>query len=230
MMAHLLSDRYGYSIHIGLMVALSMLAGCKVDWHHAGMQGLQGSGHVSTENRTLPDFNKVELSGAAQIVWVPAAQPGLTISADDNIIPVIQTTVQQGTLTVGSKQGYSSDHPVILTIHSPHLTDVSVSGLNQVDINGLSEVALHLAIDGAGSVKVQGQVDHLDAGLDGAGNIDALNLTTRKASVNVSGAGNVSLHVIEQLNASVSGVGEVRYVGNPAVTSQISGVGSVKKI
>ncbi len=215
----------------GLMaVVLSAVAGCKLDWHHPGVQEIQGSGHVITERRTINDFSQIELNGTAQVTWATAAQPSLTISADDNIIPLIQTTVQQGKLMIGSKQGYSSNHPIKLNIYSPHLTDISISGLNQVDVKALSATSLHLAIDGAGRVKLAGQVDHLDASIDGAGNIDALDLLSSKANVNVSGAGNVSLHVIDQLNANVSGLGEVRYTGDPAVTSQISGVGHVKKI
>jgi hypothetical protein len=56
-------------------------------------------------------------------------------------------------------------------------------------------------------------------------------LTTETCNVRISGSGDVSIHVREELDVTISGSGGVSYRGNPShVNSHASGSGSVRKL
>ncbi len=50
----------------------------------------------------------------------------------------------------------------------------------------------------------------------------------KKATVDLSGAGDVIVRVEQELAASIKGAGSVKYFGSPRVEQSISGAGSVK--
>ncbi len=83
-------------------------------------------------------------------------------------------------------------------------------------------------LSGAGDVQVAGAADELRLTLSGWGNFDAAGLTSSKATIELSGAGDVNVHAEKELVATVKGAGSVTYYGQPQVQQTISGSGSVK--
>ena len=64
--------------------------------------------------------------------------------------------------------------------------------------------------------------------VNGAGNIMAKDFSLQKCTAMVNGAGNITLTVTEDLNATVNGAGNIFYYGNPTnVTTSITGVGHI---
>ena len=74
-----------------------------------------------------------------------------------------------------------------------------------------------------------GRSDNLSITLSGSGSLDAANLRAKRATIVVSGAGDVTVNANEELDARVSGVGTIWYVGSPKLRSKVSGVGSIKQ-
>ena len=63
-----------------------MLAGC------SRLIGVPGDGVIKGEDRPIPEFTRIEVSGAYQINWTDG-KPSLKISADQNLLPLINTSV-----------------------------------------------------------------------------------------------------------------------------------------
>ena len=57
--------------------------------------------------------------------------------------------------------------------------------------------------------------------------IDGKDLRSQNADIHISGAGNATVWVEEELDANISGAGSVDYFGKPEVSKNVSGVGSV---
>ena len=60
----------------------------------------QGSGKVVTETRQVSGFDRVALSGIGNLTITQGDKESLKIEAEDNILPRIETTVQNRTLII----------------------------------------------------------------------------------------------------------------------------------
>jgi hypothetical protein len=194
-------------------------------------QQVQGSGVMKTETRQVDAFTRIEIRGGAQIDATIGQQQSLTVEAEDNILPLIDTTVKNGTLIVGSSASYNTDKGVKLHIVVPSLAGLKITGAGDVNITGLKEPKFVLDLRGAGNVTIEGSTDELAINLAGSGDIDTRKLVAKRAIVNLRGSGDVKVHAQESLQAHLAGNGDVRYTGNPAeVLEHITGNGSVKPL
>jgi len=72
-----------------------------------------------------------------------------------------------------------------------------------------------------------GRVGALTATLGGVGKLQLVELTAKQAKVRISGIGNATVNVTEDLDAVVTGVGDIEYQGDPIVRSDVHGLGDV---
>jgi len=193
-----------------------------------GGPGIQGSGVMSSETRQVEPFTRVEIRGGADIDASIGQQQPIKIDAEDNILPLIETSVRGDTLVISSKENYSTHKGVKLHIVVPSLQGIKVVGAADVKASGLKESKVEIDVQGSGNIKLDGATDELAVGVSGSGDVDTRQLIARRANVNISGSGDVKVNAAESLNASVSGSGAIRYSGNPQqVSKNISGSGSV---
>lgn len=205
-----------------LMVAL-LMAGCPA------FSGVPGSGRAATEKRPVGAFSRVELSGAADVEASIGPVRSVEVTIDDNLLPLVETSVEGDTLRITSKKDYNSSLGLKVKIVAPSLDGFSVSGAANLHATGLDAKTFSLNISGTGNVELQGRAQTLEVHLSGAGKINASNLTAKDVKLNLSGAGNAQVCAMESLDAAVSGAGRVRYRGHPAeVRQNVSGVGSIE--
>ncbi len=66
-----------------------------------------GSGVPATEERSVGAVTEVILSGVGNLTVVQGEVPGLSVTADDNVLPLLETETSGRKLTIGTKTGYS---------------------------------------------------------------------------------------------------------------------------
>jgi hypothetical protein len=233
-----------------ILVVISMLAifavSCK--WT---IGFVRGSGNIETEERNVSDFHKVHLSGVGNLIISQGEKESLTIEADDNIIPLIETDVFGERLTISFKRGYnfipSAKIKFYLTVVD--LDEISLSGAGDIDcedfrteslefkVSGAGDLnfnasaeRIEVSLSGAGNITLSGKVDSQNIEISGAGKYNGENLESRKCEITVSGAGSATVNVSEELNVEINGVGNVYYTGSPQVTQDISGLGRIKSV
>jgi hypothetical protein len=91
----------------------------------------------------------------------------------------------------------------------------------------LSDV-LSVQIDGAATLDLRGSVQNAEFHINGAGTINAFDLTAESATINVNGAGNANITATETLDAIINGMGTITYDGDPTITRQVNGIGRVR--
>ncbi len=208
----------------------------------------QGSGKVITQTRSVSDFDRVVLSGIGDVTITQGSSESLEIQAEDNVIPHIQTVVQNGTLQI------SFDRKAIIptksikfnitmpTVHGLETKGVSniqadslntdalelgISGTGNIDLHNLTAQSVSINVSGAGNLTADGKVGDQKMTLSGAGNYNGQDLQSKTAEVTISGLGKVTVWATDALDVTISGTGGVDYYGNPRVTQQISGLGSL---
>ena len=216
-----------------LLIASAIMGGaCSFSNITIGQRALRGSGDVITETRQVSNFTRIELDGSGDVEIVFADKESITIEAEDNIMPLIETKVSNGVLNIGFKSNTSvtTFKPIRFTIEMKSLEGVRIDGSGDVHIPESAFDALDLEINGSGDIQANGTAEILDVRLDGSGNINCADLTARSAVVNVNGSGSAKIDVTDSLNIDISGSGSVRYSGDPATLhTNVSGSGSIKK-
>lgn len=190
--------------------------------------GVAGSGTVKSESRPVAAFDEIDF-GAAGALEVTIGQPqSLTVTCDDNILPLIETKVVDHRLTVRPVEQIH-DFDLVIKATVADLKRLDLDGAASVTATDLENDRLDIAASGAASLSLAGRTAHLDLDLSGAGSIDAEQLEARDVRIALSGASSAHVHATETLNASISGVGSVVYTGDPEVTQAISGIGSISR-
>ncbi len=189
----------------------------------------RGSGTVVSDDREVTAFDAIELSTSADVVVKPGDAPALTVTGDDNVLDLLLTDVRGGTLVIRTPTGrmFTTSRPVVVTVATPSIRRVDVSGSGTVTVTGVEADTLEVSVSGSGNVLTDGRAGSLRVAVSGSGNVDTLQMKTSDATVNVSGSGNVSVWAVATLRADVSGSGNVSYLGDPEVVANVSGSGSV---
>lgn len=215
-----------------------------------------GSGKVVTESRAVSGFEAIAVSGAIKLEVRQTGKEALAISADDNILPLIETVVESTTrgqtLVIRGKRGESfrtrNDIKVVVDVaqltglsaagsgdvmvgklNTPKLA-LSLSGSNNARLSELATDAFEVRIAGSGDVRAGGSAKALKLAIAGSGNADLAGVAADDVSVSIAGSGDASVTANKALSASIAGSGDVVYQGNPpALKTSVAGSGRVSK-
>ena len=187
-----------------------------------------GSGTSVTEYRSLPGFTGVEVLGTNNVVIHVGRPQTVAVTADDNLVSLVSTTVDAGRLVIGEPANFKTRTPMSVEITVPSLTAVVAGGDGQVLVDGVRSRALTVDLTGTGNVVGTGSVKRLTTTLSGTGNIDLSRLSSWDAFATLRGTGRIVVSATHALHARVPGTGAIHYVGNPAVVDeQVAGTGVV---
>jgi hypothetical protein len=209
-----------------------------------------GSGSIAQETRPLAEWSSVNLACPGRLELETGPNQGIAIEADDNILPLIETLVDDGRLTIRFKPSLGSIRPVTSimfraatpaidamtvsgtgSIHSgpiarPELT-LAVSGSGSVSVQSLETGRLVAGISGSGTVAVRGTAEEQAIRISGSGSLDARDLASQRAEVTLSGSGSAMVRVEQSITGRISGSGSVIYAGQPSTSVRTSGSGRV---
>ena len=213
---------------------------------------IDGSGVSATETRDIDDVNEVVLTGVGDFTVVPGAVPSLSITADDNVLPALETECVNGKLTLRTRSRTSicPKTKITYTLTAPRLDAITISGAGNVKssrlesdaltvklsgagnihLNNVTCKSLNLTVSGAGTAHLAGAADRLTVRLSGAGKVEAAGLKASSADVQISGAGNATIWAADDLTARISGAGGIKYKGHPKVEQKVSGAGRIRPL
>jgi len=190
---------------------------------------ITGSSHPATENRDTGAFSSIQVDGSASVDVTIGSTTAVTLTTDDNILPVIETKVSGDELHISSSKSYTTRIGLKVKITTPTLNGVAVNGSGDFHAIGLDTGTFSLAIMGSSSASLSGKAQTFEVNLSGSGSIQAHELIAKNVDLVISGTGSANVYATDSLDATVSGTGNVRYSGNPAQVHQnVSGTGSIK--
>ena len=110
-----------WRIALALGIALLLLTACSTT---------KGSGQLATAQREVSGFTKVELAGQGDLTIEQTGTESLTISAEDNLLPLLTSDVSGDTLILGTKPNTSivTTKPITYSVTVKDLDGLAVSG------------------------------------------------------------------------------------------------------
>jgi putative autotransporter adhesin-like protein len=189
-----------------------------------------GSGNVITENRDVSGFNSIDLQGSGNVNVTFGPAESVTVEADDNIVPLIETTVSNGKLIIRNKPNVNINvsNPIRINVTMKSISGIMMSGSGNINVSDLVGKDLMVALFGSGDITVNGEANTVNIQLPGSGNILCKELKADSVTVTLNGSGNITVYASESLDASIHGSGTINYAGNPAqINKSILGSGSI---
>lgn len=190
--------------------------------------GVKGSGNSATEHREVSRFTGIDVSSSFQVEITAQKDFSVTVEADDNILPLIETEVNRGVLNIECSRRVSPKTPMKIIISAPDIESIETSGVANVTLNSLKNAGLNIDSSGASKVLVTGETSKLVVDVSGATKIDTEGLVTENADVDSSGASSVKVNVTGTLRSDASGASKITYSGTPReLNTKKSGAASV---
>jgi hypothetical protein len=226
-------------------LALASTAACSTT-------SLVGSGTAKTELRAIEAVRGLELLLPARVELTQGATESLAITADDNVLPEIESRVERGVLKLAFRGPLNlrTSTPIRIALSVKAMESITISGSGDVHsgpirseklaitINGSGDAVLgsfdgerlEASIRGSGDVSAaSGRVGSLEVSIAGSGDVKVSGLQADRVKVGIAGSGDARVWARETLTVRVAGSGDVRYFGDPEVDKAILGSGRVKR-
>lgn len=200
----------------------------------------QGNGDMKTETRNVPtNFTKIEANSAILVTVAPGGAVAVTVDADSNLLPMVKTHVENGTLYINAEGSYSTEDPVSVHVTLPKIDALYSKGSATINVEKkIVTEQLTLGADGAGNMTLEAEADNLRVDATSGASVilngKALKLEATASSGSVvnaeklmandiiaesSSGGNTSVSPILSLDAKASSGGVVRYIREPRTKS-----------
>jgi hypothetical protein len=195
---------------------------------------IQGSGQVVTVRRMLGAFNKLSIGTTVDVEYFAAENNAvedyrIELTADDNIVPIIDSRISGGTLTIDANQSYSTWRKLGAKIYGPAmLQGVSVEGSADLNLQGIAGDLLEINLEGTGNLTAQGKVQQLMIKTSGSRDINTKKLQAEQVTIHVEGSADVKVTANKTLDVVINGISDIIYYGHPeTINKTINGIGDV---
>jgi carbon monoxide dehydrogenase subunit G len=237
---------------IAIVFACALAATPATAWEWSWGAKVSGSGNIKTEARAVSGFNGISLSIPANAEIVQGASEGVSIETDDNILPLIETVIEEGKLKIRFKDRNMSvsTKTLRMTINVKSIESLavggsgdlqaaklqvptlkaSIAGSGDVRITNLDADTLIVSIAGSGNFSAGGKSNTLEGKIAGSGDMKTEKLAANNVKLSIAGSGDAKVWAKETLKISVAGSGDVAYYGDAKVTQSVAGSGSVKRL
>ncbi len=211
---------------------------------------VRGSGNVVIEERVVQSITKVVISGQGQLILSQNDEESLYIEAEDNIMPLIETTISDDTLFIRNEAVATAVTTVPIKIHLTikniaslesaglsqiHAANIEVdqlqiigSGLGKIMIDSLTANKTIILLADDSNAELNGTVQSQEIDVSGHADYRAAELESQTVTVNIGGTGTATVWVEESINGIVNGNGDVLYYGVPETNIEVTDSGKVK--
>jgi hypothetical protein len=222
------------------------------NWNLGLGTSVSGSGTIKSETRAVSGYSGIALSLDALVEIQQDGAEGVTVETDDNILPLIETVVENGTLTIRRTSANASISPskLKIVVHAKAIDRLSIAGAGDIRAEALKAPALKASIAGSGDMRIKsldagalsvnisgsgdfsaaGRAASVHASIAGSGDLEVAKLDAKDVEVSIAGSGDAIVWASGTLKVNVAGSGKVKYLGDAEVKQSVIGSGSIKRL
>ncbi|GAA4012916.1 hypothetical protein GCM10022408_27140 [Hymenobacter fastidiosus] len=226
-----------------------------IDISESAFSANPGDYGTSRRRFNLSGFRQIEASGAYRVYVRQGPTFKVDVAGNDKDLRNLRVDTNDDQLVIQPRRsfmaGFSfSRKPVLVRVQMPDLRGLDLSGACQANVAGFSGQPLRveqsgacnavlsvqvprLALDLSGACRtdLRGSATELKVDGSGACQINALNMPTRRAELELSGMSKARVRVADRLRADLSGASRVEYAGKPvSIRKELSGSSRVSPI
>lgn len=209
-------------------------------------EGIRGNGNIKSQERDITkNFSAIHVSQGIDVYLTTNNTKKLTVEADENIIDLLKTEVNDGTLKIYFKKNVwrTKSRKVYLSV--PSLSSIvatsgaSVRFENSLKADKLSlratsgaDIYAHVEITDLSSettsgadIKISGFANNFEASATSGSDIKAYDLKVDYVKAKVTSGADVRVYAVKEINAKATSGGEIKYNGNPTVVNKTKNSG-----
>ncbi len=206
---------------------------------------VKGNGEVVEDVRELGKFNSVKVTSGMNVYFVQGDKPSVVVVADENLLEIIETKVNDNTLEIRARANIwsATSKKVVITtnkireIHGTagsniytdgrlivdKLTLQASAGCNfKMDLDGQS---VDVSISSGANVFLTGKSKQFCAKTSSGANLKAEDFKAEVSEIKVSSGANAWVTTMKELTAHASSGGNIFYYGSPDRTNTSSSSG-----
>jgi|SRR5690606_17529157 len=209
----------------------------------------RGNGNVIDRERRIQEFDKVEIDGDFEVVFLNNEFDNKIIfHGDANLQGLILAKVEDGVLSIGYKgpvEIVEQTAPLKVTIPTQSVVEITNSGSGVVRNMGVMEAEnLVLKNTGEGSLELNIKTQNSDVSLtgsgkivlsgrsntatfkhNGSGTIDGKEISIFFSEISLDGSGNIYTNTLNGIDGIINGSGNIYYKVTKTVSVEENGTG-----
>jgi len=174
-----------------------------------------GSGNAKSEARAVDSFNAVRVESAISATVIVGPDTSVTVTADDNLLANVVTTVTLGKLDVSIQGSITPRTSVSVAITTPSLGDVEATSAANVTATGVNTSSLDAEADSAATLVVRGNANTVEVTSSSAATADLGGVPAQSATAHVDSAARATVNAQLSVSGSVDSAGVLHVEGNP---------------
>ena len=239
-----------FMIHLVKIVVATIVAllfgSCTMSFNG---ETIKGSGNVTTRERNLKGFTKIEVSRGLECEVTQGSAFSVKVVADDNLQDGIITKVENGTLKITSKyNNYFNVESRKVKVTLPRVDELQTTSGSELTTNGVIKSNNILLKSSSGSdltafvesekirlesssgsdLKVKGKAIEVTTSSSSGSDIDAKELLANNVNAQSSSGSDTDVHPLVSLDAKASSGSSIDYHARPkTIRKEESSGGSV---
>lgn len=214
------------------------------------ISGVDGSGNVIKQTRSVSNFTKIDVNRGLNVIVEQSDAFSVEVEADDNLVPIITTKVENGTLVISTDENIDEAAAKNIYVKMPELTKVESSSGSSVNNHGAftgttisvtsssgSEINLDLEFDSincesssGSSINLKGKALSLSTDTSSGSTIEARELLVNNVVSESTSGSSTEVHPLVSLQGKASSGSSISYDSSPkTVSKEESSGGSVSK-
>jgi len=237
----------------GTALVLATLACSITIPYGSGSSVIRGSGHMASEERSVSGVSGVELAMNGTLNVRLGDSESLTVEAEDNLLPYIETSVRGGTLLIKTRAGtnvqstrsinfvltvselnaasVSSSGDIIASAMEDNRCDIEISSSGSISLESVDCTTLSTRISSSGQVSIAGgSAERQEIRISSSGDFLAPQVVSSDADITISSSGSATVNVLEHITGSISSSGNIYYFGDAQVNVRTSSSGTVQRM
>jgi len=214
---------------IAILMVTAMFSACSMF-----VDCIDGNGEFETEVRDAVPFTAIANETSFHVNYVYGSEHAITVEAESNIMPYIETKISAGSLEIRTLPGtlcLNYTRRPVVTVTAPSVSEIVNAGSGDFIADQLSGTEVRLVNSGSGDITA-GTITGSEVSIvvSGSGNVMTDDVTTNSMRATLSGSGDLTMKgdaVTSRFVVSGSGTIFGRYFTTETANVTMSGSGSV---
>ena len=194
-----------------------------------GVFGRAGEGPITSETRSVAGFTRIDVNNGIGVTVRIGSVASVEVSAQANILPIIATEVEGDTLEVHSTEGFRTSTGVGVTVVTPTLASITLSGGSQGVIEALTVDRLEIHLNGGAGLTASGTATAITLSCSGGSTARLEGLAAQTVSVDANGGASATVRASTEVIGSANGGARVTVLGDATLNVETSGGASVTR-
>ncbi len=167
-----------------------------------GFAQTKGNEKIISKTFALDNIEAIKINLYAKVVIDCNAKNEITIKTDENLIPLIDTTVENGVLHLNQKEWIQASEKIKITIGAPSLTKIETGTHDKTIVKNINNEHLEV-ISPIGNISLFGKTKNLDLTAKNAF-VNASKLIAENGTVTITGSSKSAVNVVNTLTSILS--------------------------